>query len=174
MARWLLCGFATAAGLVLAAAAERTAPPLPKDTLPAKLVLDHVPDGLDPKRPVPDDSPLTEARAELGRRLFFDPILSADGTVACASCHDPAHGFAGTQPRAVGIAGKVGRRNAPSLFNRAYGSSFFWDGRAKSLEEQALKPIADPSELGSSVEDAVKRIGANADYQARFAAAFPD
>src|SRR5215470_16075735 len=114
------------AGLVAlgASALAADAPPdLPGDPLPAKLALDEVPLGLEP-RPIPKENPLTEQRVGLGRRLFFDPILSADNTVACASCHQPSHGFAGTEARPRGIRGQRGTRRAPSLLNRAYGTSF--------------------------------------------------
>ena len=146
---------------------------LPKDTLPAKLSLDDIPLGL-AKRSIPRESQLTEARVRLGRKLFFDPILSADNTVACASCHQPAHGFASAEPRPRGIRGQSIARRAPTLFNRAYGSSFFWDGRASSLEEQALRPIADPAEMGSSVADAVERLRTHKEYKDRFETAFAD
>src|SRR5260221_348507 len=122
--------------IAVACAAE----PVPKDTLPTTLAIDEIPLGLGP-RPVSKDNPLTAARVALGRRLFFDPILSADRTVACASCHRPDHGFA-SDGRPRGIHGQALTRRAPSLLNRAYGSAFFWDGRTKSLEEQALEPIA--------------------------------
>lgn len=144
-----------------------------KDSLPATLPFDEIPAGLGPQ-PVPADSPLTAARVALGRRLFFDPILSADNTVACASCHHPEHGFASAEPKPRGIRGQPTTRRAPPLLNRAYGSAFFWDGRASSLEEQALKPIEDPAEMGSTVAAAVERLGANTDYKALFAAAFDD
>jgi cytochrome c peroxidase len=147
-------------------------PPLPKDTLPAELSLDAVPPGLARSRAVPQDNQLSAERVRLGRRLFFDPLLSADGTVACASCHDPQHGFANDAPRAVGIRGKVGTRNAPSLLNRAYGSSFFWDGRTATLEAQALEPIVNPLELGSQVVEVVAKLAADAGYRQEFAAAY--
>src|SRR5262249_10500621 len=150
----------------------KDAPPVPRDTLPSKINVDHVPLGLARAPQAPKDNPLTEARARLGRALFFDPILSADRTLACASCHDPAHGFASKEPIAVGVHGKKGRRNAPSLWNRGYASSLFWDGRSPSLEAQALKPIEEPHELGSSVAEAVKRLRAHADYPAQFQQAF--
>jgi cytochrome c peroxidase len=133
-----------------------------------------IPLGLDQQRPVPADNPLSEAKVRLGRKLFFDPILSADGRIACASCHQPSHGFAGSTPVAVGIGGRPGQRNAPSLVNRAYGKSFFWDGRARTLEDQALQPIASPLEMGSTVADAVVRLRNHAEYPALFKAAFAD
>lgn len=168
--------FVLLAGLVAlgASALAGDGPPdLPKDTLPAKLALDEVPLGLDP-RPLPKASPLTEPRVALGRRLFFDPILSADNTVACASCHQPAHGFAGIEARPRGIRGQRGARRAPSLFNRAYGTAFFWDGRETTLEGQALRPIEDPTEMGSTVASALDRLRGNPTYNSQFDAAFAD
>jgi cytochrome c peroxidase len=147
--------------------------PLSRDTLPAKLSLVEIPLGLG-ERPVPKDNPLTEGRVRLGRRLFFDPILSGDGKVACATCHVPEHGFAGPGGRPRGIRGRQTPRKAPSLLNRAYGTAFFWDGRAASLEEQALRPIADPDEMGSTVAGAVQRLKESKDHRALFAAAFDD
>jgi cytochrome c peroxidase len=117
-----------------------------------------IPLGLDLFMPVPDDNPLTTERIELGQQLFFDKRLSRDGTLACATCHEPDHGFADARPIAVGIDGRAGRRNAPALINRGYGRAFFWDGRAKSLEEQVIKPIEDPDELGSSLVEASRRV----------------
>jgi cytochrome c peroxidase len=146
---------------------------IPKDTLPANLSVSEIPFGLEP-RTTPKDSSLTAARVALGRRLFFDPILSADHTVACASCHQPDHGFASSAAKPRGIRGQEISRRAPTLFNRAYGTSFFWDGRATSLEEQALQPIENPLEMGSRVADAVQRLGENKEYRKTFAAAFDD
>lgn len=148
-------------------------PAIPKDNLPEKISASDVPFGLD-QRSVPKDNSLTAARIALGRRLFFDPILSADHTVACASCHQPDHGFASLEAKPRGIRGQQAARRAPSLLNRAFGNSFFWDGRAATLEDQALQPIENPVEMGSSVADAVKRLREQKDYQSKFAAAFDD
>jgi cytochrome c peroxidase len=153
--------------------AEERPGPVPADTLPANLGVDQVPLGLDP-RPGRADNPLTAAKVHLGRLLFFDPILSADGTVACASCHQPAHGFSGGVARPRGIGGRPTARKAPTLFNRAYGSAFFWDGREAALESQALRPIEDPAEMGARLADVVRRLAEHKDYPARFAAAFGD
>jgi cytochrome c peroxidase len=169
-----LGSFAVVACLATGYAAEPPGPSLPADTLPAELSLEAVPLGLARERPVPADNPLTAAKVQLGRRLFFDPILSADRSVACASCHSPSHGLASPHPRAVGIGGRRGNRNAPSLFNRAYGTAFFWDGRESTLEGQALKPIEDAQEMGNTVDEAVKRLREHAEYPALFKAAFPD
>src|SRR5947209_14711731 len=116
--------------LVLAAAAavraDRPAA-VPADTLPETLPHDAVPTGLGP-RPA-GAHPVTAARVALGRRLFFDPLLSADGSIACATCHRPDHGFSAPEPLPRGVNGKPVTRRPPTLFNRAYGTSFFWDGR---------------------------------------------
>jgi cytochrome c peroxidase len=151
---------------------EPAAPP--KDTLPAKFSLTKIPLGLDANRPAPRDNPLTEAKVRLGRRLFFDPILSADRTVSCASCHDPAHGLAGRSRLAIGIKGREMTRNAPSLWNRAYGTVFFWDGREASLESQALRPIESSSEMGGTVDGALERLRSHKEYPTLFEAAFAE
>jgi cytochrome c peroxidase len=154
------------------AANDKQPPPLAKDTLPAKLDVAAMPLGLKGKRSVPEDNPLTTERVTLGRRLFFDPVLSADGTVACATCHRPDHGFASPEPIAVGIKGLKGTRNAPSLLNRALGSTFFWDGRSESLEEQAVKPIVNAVELGNTYENLLPKLQADKTMVAAFNAAF--
>lgn len=168
--------FALLAGLLVLGASVLAAdspPDLPRDTLPTKLSLDEVPLGLEP-RPVPKENPLTEARVRLGRRLFFDPILSSDNTVACASCHQPDHGFTSNEARPRGIGGQRNARRAPSLFNRAYGTSFFWDGRESTLEGQALRPIEDPAEMGSTLSAVLVRLSSDSTYKAQFEAAFAD
>src|SRR5688572_6952920 len=98
MPRALGFGCVLTVGVAVLAACGQEKPRLPKDTLPAQLALDKVPLGLDPQRPIPKDNPLTETGVRLGRRLFFDPILSANETVSCATCHDPAYGFASPDP----------------------------------------------------------------------------
>jgi cytochrome c peroxidase len=173
MLRVAFIGF-LAATLVIVAVRGAEPRPIPRDTLPTRLSLDAIPPGLDRHRPVPRDNPLTEARAKLGRRLFFDPILSADGTVACASCHDPAHGFSSGERFGVGIGGQRTPRKVPPLLNRAYGKAFFWDGREATLERQALQPIENAAEMGSTAAAAIKRLQAHADYPALFRAAFAD
>ena len=120
----------------------------------------------------PPNSHMT-ARVALGQKLFFDARLSADGTVACATCHDPARAFTDGRPVSVGIHGHVGQRNAPTILNALYNKHQFWDGRVNTLEQQAALPITNPSEMGSaSVADAVSRISGDQDYQNRFMQAF--
>jgi len=168
-----LVPLAVVAVVGVAAWAEDKPTPVPRDSLPEKLSRTVIPVGLK-EREVPKDNPLTEERVSLGRKLFFDPILSADKTVACATCHQPERGFAGPEDGARGIGGRRTPRKAPTLLNRAYGTAFFWDGRETTLEAQALRPIEDPAEMGSTLSDVVKRLGADKDYKARFEAAFAD
>ena len=115
--------------------------------------------GLDLYMPVPEANPLTPAKVALGRKLFSDKRLSLDGTLACVSCHDPKLAFSDGRRVARGIKGAEGARSAPAIINRAYGKTFFWDGRAKSLEQQALEPILNPKELGMTEAEAERRTG---------------
>jgi cytochrome c peroxidase len=118
-----------------------------------------IPLGLDLYMPVPEENPVTAGRIALGRQLFFDPRLSRDGSVSCSTCHRPDRAFSDGRPLAVGVSGRVGRRNAPALINRGYGRAFFWDARQRSLEQQVLTPIEDPNEMGSTIADASARVG---------------
>jgi cytochrome c peroxidase len=136
------------------------------------LVTLAIPLGLDLYLPVPEDNPLTAEKIELGRQLFFDRRLSRDGTLSCASCHQPDRGFADGRAIAVGVDGRQGRRNAPALINRGYGRAFFWDARSASLEDQVLRPIEDPNELGSSAPDASVRVGVPVPEMARALSSF--
>jgi len=116
---------------------------------------------------------LRPARVALGQKLFFEPRLSGDGTVACATCHDPARAFTDGRPASVGIQGRVGQRNAPTVLNALYNKTQFWDGRVNTLEQQAVLPITNPFEMGAaSVSDAVARIAGDKDYQSQFMQAF--
>jgi cytochrome c peroxidase len=118
-----------------------------------------VPPGLDTFLPVPDSNPLTAEKITLGRKLFFDKRLSRDGSMSCASCHDPKLGFGDSRKVAVGVGGRTGTRRAPRIVNRVYGSSFFWDGRSTTLEDQVLRPISDPNEMDLQLTAAVSRTG---------------
>jgi cytochrome c peroxidase len=121
----------------------------------------------------PPDNPENPAKIALGERLFFDGRLSADGTVACSTCHDPARAFTDGRPTSIGIEGRVGQRNAPTILNALYNTTQFWDGRVKTLEEQAALPIVNPIEMGQpSLDAAVARIAAIAEYQDGFRAVF--
>ncbi|MFD2180685.1 cytochrome-c peroxidase [Rhodoplanes azumiensis] len=126
--------------------------------------------------PAPPDNPTTPEKAALGERLFHDPILSLDRTVSCASCHDVRTG-AGADGRAtgVGVGGAVGRRNVPTVWNAAFQARLFWDGRAGSLEEQAIGPLFAPDEMAMPSGAVVEaRITADPSYREAFARAFGD
>lgn len=122
---------------------------------------------------VPKDNEETPERVALGRKLYFDPALSADGTVACATCHDVSRGFTDQRPVSEGIGGKLGRRNAPTTLNALFLQTQFWDGRAPTLEAQAKLPIVNPIEMGMPTgEAAVAKIAGDAEYQKMFQAAY--
>jgi len=132
----------------------------------------HVPLGLDLYMPIPGGNSLTADKAALGRRLFFDPILSDDGELSCAGCHDPEQAFTDGKAVAEGVGGRRGTRNAPTLVNRGYGEAFFLDGRAASLDEQVLQPLQGTNELGTRVDTAVERLREDDDYRGAFGSAF--
>ena len=119
-----------------------------------------------------DENPLTRAKIELGRQLYFDPRLSVDSTVSCASCHDPSMGYTAQTKTGVGIKGQAGGRNSPVAFNRILSDKQFWDGRAGSLEEQAIGPIENPIEMGFTHEGVVKRLASMPVYAKQFETIF--
>lgn len=131
-----------------------------------------IPLGLDLYMPVPEDNPLTSERVERGRELFFDTRLSRDGTIACASCHDPERAFSDGRPVPIGVFNRVGKRSAPALVNRAWGRAFFWDGRAATLEAQVLQPIQDPNEMDMTLPEVSARVSMPIDEVARSLASF--
>lgn len=117
-----------------------------------------VPLGLDAFIPAPDSNPIRPDLAALGKKLFSDTRLSRDHKVSCASCHEADRAFTDDKPRAIGIHGRKGPRRTPSIVNRAYGKSFFWDGRSATLEEQVLLPIQSPDEMDMTIPEAVARL----------------
>ena len=118
---------------------------------------------------IPPDNPQTPEKIALGQKLFFDGRLSADGTVACASCHNPERAFTDGKPTSTGIHGRLGQRNAPTILNALYNKTQFWDGRAKTLEDQAALPIVNSIEMGQpNLNAAVVRIAAVDEYQGAF------
>jgi cytochrome c peroxidase len=122
---------------------------------------------------IPSDNPQTPEKIALGQKLFFDGRLSADGTIACATCHDPARAFTDGRPTSIGINGGVGQRNAPTILNVLFNKTQFWDGRVKTLEEQAALPIVNSVEMGQpDLETAVARIAAIDEYQQAFRSVF--
>ncbi len=128
----------------------------------------------EPIRPLPEIPTLDPKLVALGRRLFFDGALSADGSVRCATCHDLASGGDDGRAHSIGIGGKQGGVNAPTVLNSALNFVLFWDGRAATLEEQAGGPIENPLEMGSSLPSVVSRLSTKPDYKAAFDAAYSD
>ena len=116
----------------------------------------------------------TPQQIDLGRYLFFDPALSADGSVSCASCHHPDKGFSDGLARSVGIGGHEVERSAPTLWNVAFLKRLFWDARSDSLEDQAQGPLFHPHEMGNSEEQLSQTLNANTAYRELFGQAFPE
>ncbi len=126
----------------------------------------------DPNDSLPFDSRPNKQSIELGRLLFFDKRLSGDGTIACSSCHLPSRAFTDGKAVSNGINGQRGHRNAPTVINRLYGRSFFWDGRARTLTEQTLEPFLSPVEHGLSQHDLLSIIKAIPGYRHLFRKTF--
>jgi cytochrome c peroxidase len=122
---------------------------------------------------IPADNPQSPEKIALGEKLFFDGRLSVDGTVACSTCHDPAKAFTDGRTTSMGVKGRVGQRNAPTILNALYNKTQFWDGRVNTLEEQAALPIVNPVEMGQpNLDAAVAGIAAIDEYQKGFRAVF--
>jgi cytochrome c peroxidase len=123
--------------------------------------------------PFPKNNPYTTAKAALGKKLYFDTRLSAANVLSCATCHSPAYGWGDGQPKGVGHAMKQLGRKSPSIVNAAFGQIFMWDGRADSLEEQALGPIKTDVEMNLPIDQLIERLNGIAEYGPLFQAAFP-
>jgi len=134
--------------------------------------VDWVEIGLLPALIEPADNPGTKAKVDLGKRLFFDPRVSGSGQIACASCHDPDLGWADGRTIAFGHRREPLKRNSPGLMNIGYMETFFWDGRAGSLEEQAREVILNPLEMSATPESVVKELSAVPEYREEFREAF--
>jgi len=128
--------------------------------------------GLDLYRPEPADNPTVPATVTLGRRLFRERLLSRDRSLACVDCHRPDRAFTDGRARSVGVYGRRGPRSVPTIVNRAWGTSFFWDGRIATLEEQVLEPILAELEMDLSIEEAVERLRVTSPYAAAFRETF--
>jgi len=122
--------------------------------------------------PIPAYNLQTDAKVELGKLLFFDTRLSKGNAISCAFCHNPGTGWADARQFSVGVGGGQGGRQAPTVLNTGYQAVQFWDGRAGSLEEQALGPIQNPIEMAETLPNVVKKLGAVPEYKARFKAVF--
>jgi len=125
-----------------------------------------------PSVPFPKDNPPTRERIDLGRRLFFDPRLSSDGSTSCATCHNPDQAFVDNQVTSRGIGGKKATRNTPTLINTAFQPYQFWDGRVSSLEDQALLPLENPREMGSTIPIITDRLNQLPEYRDAFRRVF--
>ena len=122
-----------------------------------------------------DKNPLTNAKINLGRALFYDGLLSKDGTISCASCHSPYNAFAHTDhDLSHGINNNIGTRNAPALFNLAWQNSFMWDGAINHLDVQALAPISHPDEMGEDLIEVIAKLTRSKIYSKLFEKAFQD
>ena len=122
---------------------------------------------------IPPDNSQTPEKISLGQKLFVDRRLSVDGTISCSTCHDPAFAFTDRKPTSVGIKGRVGQRNAPTVLNALYNKTQFWDGRVNTLEEQAALPIVNSVEMGHpNLDAAVAQIAWVGEYQQAFRAVF--
>ncbi len=156
--RWPLAAIGAAlcgAAVLLAAEPLKIEPPL----------------GLPPIR-VPRDNPLTVEKVELGKQLYFDPRLSRDNTISCASCHDPEKGWSNGERFATGVRGQVGGRSAPTVVNSGYQRLQFWDGRATEVEGQALGPIQNPIEMDLTLEEVVAKLNKIDGYREQFQTVF--
>jgi len=150
---------------------DRLMTPLASQYAPTEVTLE-VPFWM-PPLPQDESNPLTEQGIALGRQLFYDPILSADSTQSCSSCHQQAHAFSDPRQYSIGVLGMEGKRNAMALINLAYNKSgFFWDGRSENLKEQALIPVEDHLEMNESWEQVVLKLAYHPNYPELFRAAF--
>ena len=164
----LALGVVAVAGVTLAAetATVTTAVPVP-EAMKQRFRRPH-------EIPFPPDDPFSEAKAALGRRLFFEAALSASGTLRCATCHDPAHGWGSPPVRPAGADGTPPARKPPSLLDLAWAEQLMWDGRESDLDSQIVEPLTDPHIMGNTLPVVIARLGARPDYVAAFAAAFPE
>lgn len=145
-----------------------------KPELDEEVIADFQDIGVLPKMIFPENNPYSEAKKELGKMLFFDPRLSKSKQISCASCHDPELAWGDGRTISYGHNRQTGKRNSPSLLNIGYHSVFFWDGRAASLEDQALGPITDPVEMAATETISIKNIKKIKGYKPYFREAFGD
>ena len=133
----------------------------------------HPATALLPMLPLPPPSAQAAAKAALGQRLFHDTRLSRDNSVSCSSCHDLAHGGVDHRPSALGIGGQLGPINTPTVFNTDLNLAQFWDGRARTLEEQAAGPVHNPLEMGSNWQEAIAKLNQDPDFVSAFHKSYP-
>ena len=168
--RALLIALLIVVGVIILVPRQNIPPNTPAKPISAAVEI-KAPLGLPPV-PFPADNPPTAETIALGRRLYYDPALSADNTVSCASCHHPDHGFSDGKRVSNGVQGKTGTRNSPTVFNSAYFEVQFWDGRVPSLEKQAEGPVANPVEMAHTLKGVEERLNADRSYRDQFEKAF--
>lgn len=125
-----------------------------------------------PPVPIPPDNPPTAATIALGEKLYFSKLLSVDHSTSCASCHDPAQGFADGARVSTGVGRKQGKRNAPTVLNAAYRAPLFWDGRAPTLEAQATGPVLNQLEMAHSAPSLEAQLSRHPEFRPLFQQAF--
>lgn len=160
---------------VVAAAPEMPTPPPPAKPLYLPVGFHPYPFSVGAGFPIPQlpkDNPLLMERVTLGKRLFAEPLLSRTASISCASCHSASQSFSDPRAVSLGVEGRAGTRNAMALVNLAWKSSYFWDGRAATLRQQALMPIQDHAEMDESLDLVVQKLTAHPEYPGLFAAAF--
>src|ERR1043165_6789703 len=164
---WFLCSLAS----TLAGRSSPASLPATDSGFPFR-----VPRGLSAslwRKSIPADNPLTREKVALGKALYFDKRLSADGTLSCATCHDPAAAFADHNPLSTGIRNQIGTRNVPTVLNATFNQTQFWDGRARILEDQAKGPLVNAREMGMASEEAVvAQVAAIPEYRKKFRQVF--
>ena len=152
------------------AASPAPSPSIPADAARVKLIQKYVrPTAI----PFPPDNSYTKDRELLGKTLFFDPRLSRSGATSCASCHNPGFGWSDGLSKGIGFDAKPLARHSPTILNTAWADLLFWDGRADSLESQALGPITSPAEMNLSMDELIKRVNNIAGYKPLFESAYP-
>lgn len=156
--------------------AEQTINPATGEKVTRRVIKIKVPLGLTTAPAVPLENPMTLAKWNLGKKLYYDPLLSTTGEVACASCHNPKKGFTDQMKVSTGIGGALGGINSPTVLNAAYNKLQFWDGRALSLEDQSQGPVGNPKEMfggkADPWEEAVLRLRSSPEYTKAFAEVF--
>ena len=156
------------------AVAESVAPPPERPAALSGVRVADLPGSSEPIKLIPDESATDAEKVALGRALFHDPRLSKDDSVACVSCHDLGSGGDDGRKVSVGVEGRTGPINAPTVFNAGLNFKQFWDGRAETLEEQIDGPVQSPVELGSLWPDVIAKLHAHETYPQRFEALYPD
>ena len=170
----LMAGIAIGYGLVgLAALLAFVGPGVAQDSETARIAALKAAFARPTYVPHPANNPPTPEKIALGRRIFQDPVLSANGKVSCATCHDARLSFTDGEALGKGVSGKALVRHSPTLWNAAFAPLLFWDGRASSLEDQAKFPVSHPDEMGASLEAGAKLLAKDAQYREAFAKAFP-